>query len=208
MTATMTKPEAAEATDGPVTAPDGPEAPEGRPVDAEAPYGRTAAGKPRSKPGRKPTAKTAPPPPRRKPSGGPRRTAARPDYRKGLLGLVQVASAPLLIAAQRSEAAAADVAALGMHAPAVVEAVNDLAAEDPRIAGVLDRLMSVGPYGALLAAVVPLGVQLAVNHRAVPLEVGRGMGAEDPAALAASVRRSAARAAAAAGAAAAGAGPS
>jgi hypothetical protein len=39
-----------------------------------------------------------------------------------------------------------------------------VAEQDPKVARVLDRICAVGPYGALVTAVVGLGAQLAANH--------------------------------------------
>jgi hypothetical protein len=63
---------------------------------------------------------------------------------------------------------AADAAAITVHAPPIAGALDDLAQEDPAAAAVLDRILQVGPYGALLAAVAPLVLQVLANHSAIP----------------------------------------
>jgi hypothetical protein len=63
---------------------------------------------------------------------------------------------------------AADAAAITVHAPAIAGALDDLAHEDPAAAAVLERVLQVGPYGALLAAVAPLVLQVLANHEAIP----------------------------------------
>lgn len=175
--------------------PDGPR-PGTRSDDPAAPYGYRTDGTPRSKPGRRPGT----------PNREPRRPAAprvtvqaakpkakskpksEPDYRTGVLGLIQIGAMPLLAAGARSDAALADAAAVTMHAEPIADALHTLALERPEVASVLDRVLSVGPYGVLVAAVMPLAVQVAANHRILPPAVASGMGAQDPAALVAQLK--------------------
>jgi hypothetical protein len=177
-------------------------------VDPDAPYGRKADGTPKAKPGAKPKADApapgVPTPPPRIPraTGVQKKTKTSTDYRPGLTGLLQVVVGPLIIAGQRNDALMADAAAITTHAPALVEAVNDLAQEQAAVAAALDRLLSAGPYGALIAAVIPLGLQIATNHGAIPVAAAKGMGVHDPAALAQAMRAQASRMAAPAAAAA------
>lgn len=133
-------------------APEAPQPPPVRePVDITAPYGRFKNGTPRKAPvgSSKRTAKA--------PSAAKRPTSIT-DYRPGLLGLAQLGAMAL------SFKAPADAAAITYHAPPIAEALNDLAAERPEVAAVLDKILAAGPYGALIAAVLPLGLQLAHNH--------------------------------------------
>jgi hypothetical protein len=58
----------------------------------------------------------------------------------------------------------ADAAVLEMHLAPIAAALGDLANERPEVAAMLDRLMTAGPYTALVSATVPLGIQLAANH--------------------------------------------
>lgn len=111
------------------------------------------------------------------------RPKGQPDYRPGLNGLVQLASMPLVMVGMAKPVFLADAAAITQHGPPIVEAVNDLAHEDPRLAAVLDRVLSMGPYGALIAAVLPLGAQVLANHKLIPAGVARALGATDPDAL-------------------------
>lgn len=163
-------------------------------TDPDAPYGRRADGTPKSKPGRKPgseqppTAAAAPP---RISAGARKKTTAKGavDYRPGIAGVLQLVVTPLAIAGQRNEALAADAAALSIHAGPLIEAVNDLAQEQPAVASALDRLLAAGPYGALIGAVIPLAVQIMANHKVVPPEAAQALGAQDPADLAAQLQR-------------------
>jgi hypothetical protein len=63
---------------------------------------------------------------------------------------------------------AADAAAITIHAPNIASALNQLAQERPEIAAVLERVLQVGPYGVLIAAVAPLALQILANHGALP----------------------------------------
>lgn len=188
--------------DIPTGHPDDPDAPTPgtRTGDPAAPYGYRADGTPRSKPGRRPGT----------PNREPRRPAAprvtvqaakprgqqqkkkqqrsEPDYRTGVLGLLQLGAMPLLAAGARSDAALADAAAITMHAEPIADALHTLALERPEVAAVLDRVLSVGPYGVLVAAVMPLAFQVAANHRVLPAAVAEGMGAQDPAVLVAQMK--------------------
>lgn len=152
--------------------------------DPAAPYGRRSDGTPKAKPGRpKGTPNNGPrrpAPPRAKtrkapPSGGGRRSG--PDYRGGIMGLIQLAATPLVVAGTRSDAAMADAAALTVHGPPIADALHSLAQERPEVAAVLDRVLQAGPYGALLAAALPLAVQIATNHGLLPEPLGQAMGA-------------------------------
>jgi hypothetical protein len=92
----------------------------------------------------------------------PGRSKARTDYRAGIEGLGQMAAFAI------SFKAPADAAAVAYHTPPIAKAVADLANEKPEVAAVLDRLLSAGPYAALLTAVTPLVIQLLVNHKVAP----------------------------------------
>lgn len=106
--------------------------------------------------------------------GAPRRISGRSkskggtDYRPGILGLLQLPAGVLAVAGLNKPELAADAATLTVYAPGVAEAVNDLANERPEIAAVLDRVLAVGPYGALLAAVTPMVLQILCNHEVIP----------------------------------------
>lgn len=124
----------------------------------------TVTGKPRATPRRPGRPKsttstgTTTPPPRKRPGRPAAARATTPDYRSTVLGLVQLVAFPLAYVAP------ADSFALTHHAPPIADALHNLAVERPEVAAALDRLMAVGPYGALIGACVPLMVQLAHNH--------------------------------------------
>lgn len=143
--------------------------------DPGAPWGRKADGTPRSKPGRRPkgepkpdTGKTATPPPRKATSGRkpPPRKPSKPDYRQGIVSLLSLPAGILGAAGAglgRRELVA-DAATIMMHAPPIADGLNELAGLDARVAGVLDRVLAAGPYGALVGALVPAFAQIAANH--------------------------------------------
>lgn len=149
-------------------------------MDADAPYGRKADGTPKRKPG---------------PSKGTRVGAAIPrvnrttrtstrakqktgtDYRPGILGILQIPAFALGAAGQLNESLALDGAALSMHAPGIAEALNDLANDNPAVAAALDRILSAGPYGAIIGACLPLAFQIAANHKKIPDAMAKSCGA-------------------------------
>lgn len=126
--------------------------------DPEAPYGRRVDGTPKAKPGQK--GRSVGNEKARVRSGQPVAAAAPKDRTEVLGGLLQLISIPLMAVPELRP----DAAALAMHGPGVVTALNTAASADPRLGGLIDRLVTVGPYGALVAAVVPLAAQLLRNH--------------------------------------------
>jgi hypothetical protein len=95
-------------------------------------------------------------------------------------GLVQLVAAPLVIAGQRNKAALADAAALTAYADPLADGFQTVAENDARVAQVLDRVLQVGPYAAILAPLIGLVTQLGVNHGAIPTELGTQLGALPP----------------------------
>lgn len=152
-------------------------------VDPAAPYGRTPGGRIRKRPvgkrGRKPGSRTSV----IGASGSQRRTPTKPkDYRPTILGMSQMVCVPIAFKAP------VDAAVISHYMegdgskefPGIARAVSDLAVQHPEVAAVLDRLAVAGPYTALFSAVLPLGIQLLVNHGRLPLEIGTKFGATDP----------------------------
>ncbi|SEF12942.1 hypothetical protein SAMN05216489_09992 [Streptomyces sp. 3213] len=203
-TQTIDAPAAPERLSAPETADEASGVPQGAPdatADTDAPYGRTATGRPRAKPGRKAkSAPTAPMPPRRRSSA---RTGPKANSRESVAGryaetcknLLRTLVTPLMIVGQRNDAVAADAAVLATAGPELCDALGDLAAEEAWVAAKIDKLMAVGPYGAVGTALLLIFAQLSYNHGAIPANVAGHMGLTDPATLAAGVKRAGAAAA-------------
>lgn len=143
----------------------------------------TGTGRPRtaSTPGRKPgqrngtgrTSRRADTPPKRAAaSSAPKRPAI--DYRPGVKGILQILAmipATLSRVAKKpktKEAFAADVVAIHMHADNMASAAHHTALHDARLAAALDKVLTIGPYGLMIGAIMELGAQFAVNHDTVP----------------------------------------
>lgn len=160
-------------------------------ADPEAPYGRKADGTPKARPGRKPADGSAPrqtaPKPGRKAPATRARATATPDYRAGISGVLQVPTAALAMAGRFKPELTYDAAAIAVHTPSIAEALNSLAQEEPRVAAVLDRVLAIGPYGAIVGVMITLTAQIAVNHKRLPVEAGAAFGAVEPDTLMASI---------------------
>jgi len=156
----------------------------GQDYDPEAPHGRKPDGTPYKRPaewrakladrlaqGRATQAAKVPPKKRTtgKGASGSSRAAqaASVDYRGAVMGLAQLATFTLGMLGRFNQAFALDAATISLHAPALAEAVDQTAQVDERLAAVLDRVMVVGPYGAIIGAGLAIGLQVAANHGAI-----------------------------------------
>jgi hypothetical protein len=75
----------------------------------------------------------------------------------------QIAQVPLVATRQY-----ADAGAVAAHWPSVSLEIAKLAETVPQVARLVDPLLQIGPYAGLIAAVLPLVLQLGVNHGRVP----------------------------------------
>lgn len=140
-------------------------------VADDAPFGYKADGTPykvdpkryRAREARKAAAKRAP----------ARATAATKakasPYRDAVLGMIQIVSLPISLAAMRSDVFAADLIAIEASAEPIADAFDSLASQNDRVAAALDKLGEVGPYGLVLAAMTPLILQVGTNHGLIPV---------------------------------------
>jgi hypothetical protein len=154
--------------------PDEPEMPAPPARDPEAPYGRTKDGKPKRGPGGRPPKAEQP---RVQATKGRHAKAAR-DYRRDLTGIVQLGWGALAMTSP------ADAGALKLHGPRLVEAVNDLAQENAKVAAGIEWLTTGSTYGAVVMVTVPLILQVMANHGRLPYERVAALGVRDPEELA------------------------
>ncbi|MEU0398358.1 hypothetical protein ABZ208_37570 [Streptomyces sp. NPDC006208] len=98
-------------------------------------------------------------------------TSQHRRYEEGVQGLLQIPAMAL------SFVNPVDGFCVAHHTPPISKAVADLAIERPEVAAALDKVLSVGPYGALLGATLPLVIQLMHNHGMVPESMAKAMGA-------------------------------
>lgn len=76
-----------------------------------------------------------------------------------LNGLGQLAQVPLIATRQF-----ADAGAVSLYWPNIAKEIANLADSQEAVANLVDPLIKVGPYTALVAAILPFFVQIAVNH--------------------------------------------
>lgn len=114
------------------------------------------------------TKRTVPGP---KPKRAARKDADKVDYTEGIQGLFQIVTFPLAFVAP------ADAATVSTHSPNIAKELNNLAQNKPEVAAVLDKVLAGGPYAALFAAFMPMGIQLAHNHNLIPENIAVQMGA-------------------------------
>jgi hypothetical protein len=86
-----------------------------------------------------------------------------------------------------------DAGAIGMHWPNISHEAAQIAETDEKMAGILDKLLEVGPYGNLIVVVLPFIAQILVNHGVLKPEQMAGANVVHPDSLAAQVRAHMAR---------------
>lgn len=183
------------------------EAPRADDVNPDAPYGFLKDGvTPKKGPGGRPAkkaggARAARGPGNRNDAGAPpappRRSVPKArsgtDYRPGLTGFLHVLAAPLTMQ-RKSPALQLDGMALLMIGEEMAEGFNTLAQTRPEVAAACEKLIAVGPYGAILQPFARFGAQVAANHGWLPPQVTRALGAVSPEELQAMVVQQAQRA--------------
>ena len=123
-------------------------------------------------------------------SGGTRVLSAAPETKsiterraEGLSGLAQLGQGLCLMLGLY-----ADAAAIGQHFDPLAVEVAKLAEQYEVVAKPLDILIEVGPFGALIAAALPLGLQLAANHGWIDAQKAMSQGVVPPAVLEAQMK--------------------
>lgn len=125
------------------------------------------------------TAKTATPPPVKKTVASKPNVAdvnkIQAEREEGINGLFQVAGAIAMVTGQW-----ADAGAFAMHGPNVSRETAALGTRYERVGNALDALSQVGPFTAILAATMPLVLQLAANHKRIPVSKLATFGVVNP----------------------------
>ena len=124
------------------------------------------------------------PPPKNRPST-PRTTTPKIDPEKvqnereqAVAGLFQIASAICLATGQLH-----DAGAINLHGPAIAHESAVLSTRYEKVGAVLDGLAQVGPFTAILAATMPLIIQIAANHNRIAPEKAVAFGGKHPSIL-------------------------
>jgi hypothetical protein len=79
-----------------------------------------------------------------------------------------------------SPAFAADGILITEHAANVAKALDKVAQDQPQVKAALERMLTTGVWGGLIAAMMPLAVGIAANHGALPAGVAAMVGAQAP----------------------------
>lgn len=90
--------------------------------------------------------------------------------------LTSLGTAVAVAGAVSSPAVQADGVAIIQHAPAIAAALDKVAKDDPRVAASLERMLTAGVWSGLVAALVPLGLTIAANHKAIPEHLAAMLG--------------------------------
>jgi hypothetical protein len=112
----------------------------------------------------KPEATPKPPPPRRN-TVKPRTPAVQPSVSRvharedGVKGIGQMIALGLTLRGQK-----ADALAIAQHNEPIAHEIALIADDNDKIGDIIDQLAKAGPYGGLVMAVLPLAMQIAVNH--------------------------------------------
>jgi len=102
---------------------------------------------------------------------------------EGLMGLAQLGQGVCLMAGLH-----ADAMTIGKFFPPVAAEVANIADDNETVAGPIDFIIKIGPYGALIAAAMPLVMQVLANHNIVDATSMHGYGVVPPAVLEAQMK--------------------
>lgn len=143
----------------------------------------TRAGRQAAAAARKAQGKTDKAPKTGKPSA-PRKASLETRLTGNLITLGTVIAAT---GGMTSPAVTADGVLICQHAPNVAAALDKIAKDDPRVAAALERMLTVGTWSGLVAAMLPLVLGIAANHGAIPPGIASLLGATPDADAAASL---------------------
>lgn len=91
------------------------------------------------------------------------KASLRTQREEAVAGLGQLAQAPLIALKQY-----ADAGALGLYWPKISGEIASLADSQEQIARLIDPLIRIGPYTGLITSILPMILQIGVNHGRVP----------------------------------------
>lgn len=112
--------------------------------------------------------------------------AAKPTPRKASLetrltgSLVSLGTMVTAAGAMTMPALQLDGVALIQHAPAIAQALDKVAQNDPRVKEALERMLTAGTWSGLIAALLPLVLTIAANHGAIPPAIAGMLGVTPP----------------------------
>jgi hypothetical protein len=123
--------------------------------------------------------------PRGRPRGSKNKPKPEPEEQQleqAIRGILQLPAAGFIIAGQRvhSTPLVADGATILVHGPGVAKAIVEIAENDPRVMALLEKVLAFGPYGVLLAALIPAVAQGIRNHNEPAAPLLEGFGAVAP----------------------------
>lgn len=101
-------------------------------------------------------------------TAGAKAAPPAPSYAMIAAGVMQLPAMALGVLSRWFPDLKYDAMAISHNTPPIATAVGRIADEDARWAGMLDKINTVGPWGELTVACLPLVMQIAVNHRLLP----------------------------------------
>jgi hypothetical protein len=123
--------------------------------------------------------------PRGRPRGSKNKPKEQPEEQQleqAIRGILQLPAAGFIIAGQRVQSTplVADGATILVHGPGVAKAIVEIAENDPRVMALLEKVLAFGPYGLLIAALMPAIAQGIRNHNEPAAPILEGFGAVTP----------------------------
>lgn len=115
-------------------------------------------------------------------------TSTRDARAQAVRGVFELVTIPLTLTGNY-----ADVGAVKIHSPGIATELANVAENQETLAKAIDSLNYVGPYAALVAAIMPLAFQIAVNHNRLPASAAASAGVVPKESLEAQVKASMAR---------------